>query len=102
MLILRPAWMFELVQSGLPKETMRLIKDFTQGPVRISLFHWNNKYLIKLEAGPMEQTFKIDEFDLESEQQLHKLLDSEFLENCMKRFDEMYSQLRQAMKKLEQ
>ena len=94
--------MFELVQSGLPKETMRLIKDFTQGPVRISLFHWNNKYLIKLEAGPMEQTFKIDEFDLESEQQLHKLLDSEFLENCMKRFDEMYSQLRQAMKKLEQ
>jgi len=50
----------------------------------------------------MEQTFKIDEFDLESEQQLHSLLDSEFLENCMKRFDEMYSQLRQAMKKLEQ
>ena len=94
--------MFELVQSGLPKETMRLIKDFTQGPVRVSLFHWNNKYLIKLEAGPMEQTFKIDEFDLESEQQLHSLLDSEFLENCMKRFDEMYSQLRQAMKKLEQ
>ncbi|MEY3405319.1 MAG: hypothetical protein ACO263_07515 [Cyclobacteriaceae bacterium] len=81
---------------------MRLIKDFTQGPVRVSLFHWNNKYLIKLEAGPMEQTFKIDEFDLESEQQLHSLLDSEFLENCMKRFDEMYSQLRQAMKKLEQ
>ena len=81
---------------------MRLIKDFTQGPVRVSLFHWNNKYLIKLEAGPMEQTFKIDEFDLESEQQLHSLLDSEFLENCMNRFDEMYSQLRQAIKKLEQ
>lgn len=81
---------------------MRLIKDFTQGPVRVSLFHWNNKYLIKLEAGPLEQTFKVDEFDLESEEQVHTLLDAEFIENCVKRFDDMYGQLREAMKKLEQ
>ena len=40
----------------------------------ITFFHWNNRYLIKLEAGPFEQTFKIQEYDLTSEEDLKKII----------------------------
>lgn len=79
---------------------MRLIKDFVQDGARISVFHWNNKYLIKLEAGPFEQTFKMDEFDLDSEDQLHLLIDSGFIHQCMERFGSMAAQLAEARRKL--
>lgn len=79
---------------------MRLIKDFVQDGARISVFHWNNKYLIKLEAGPFEQTFKLDEFDLDSEDQLHELIDCEFINQCMERFGSMAGQLTAARRKL--
>ncbi|MFZ9982640.1 MAG: hypothetical protein ACO3FI_11480 [Cyclobacteriaceae bacterium] len=81
---------------------MRLLKDFVQDGARISVFHWNNKYLIKLEAGPFEQTFKINEFDLESEDQLHVLIDNEFISKCMERFSDMAAQLATARRKSEE
>jgi hypothetical protein len=81
---------------------MRLLKDFVQDGARVSVFHWNNKYLIKLEAGPFEQTFKIDEFDLESEDRLHLLIDSDFIRQCMERFGEMAAQLAAARRKTDE
>ena len=95
---------FELISVLLkPKHinNMRVIKDFTEGPVKISIFHWNNKYLIKLEAGPLEQTFKLNEFDLESEDQVLKLIDKDFINTCIKRFDDMYGQLRASLERSE-
>lgn len=79
---------------------MRLIRDFNEGPVRVSVFHWNNKYLVKLEAGPLEQTFKINEFDIESEDQILKLINQDFIQACIKRFDEMFGQLRESLERL--
>lgn len=79
---------------------MRLIRDFTEGPVRVSIFHWNNKYLVKLEAGPLEQTFKINEFDVESEDQIQKLIDQDFIQICIRRFDDMFGQLHASLEKL--
>lgn len=80
---------------------MRLIRDFTEGPVRVSIFHWNNKYLIKLESGPMEQTFKLNELELESEEQVRNLIDQDFIQACIRRFDDMYTQLRNKLETLE-
>lgn len=68
---------------------MRVIKEIPHPECKITIFHWNNKYLIKLEAGPFEQTFKIHELDLTSEEDLTKIISEEFIGEAMARFADM-------------
>jgi len=68
---------------------MRVVKEIARPECKITIFHWNNKYLIKLETGPFEQTFKISELDLSSEDDLHKILSEEFIGEAMARFADM-------------
>lgn len=81
---------------------MRLVKDFVHGAVRVSIFNWNNKYLIKLETGQFEQTFKINELELDSEEEVHQLINSDFINQCMRRFEEMSDQLGQGLQRLQE
>lgn len=68
---------------------MRVVKEFTKEEVRISVFSWNNKYLIKFEFGPMEQTFKISETDILEETELDSFYDGDFFNAVLQRFKEM-------------
>lgn len=43
---------------------MRVIKETMAKDIRISVFEWNQKYLIKFEWGPLEQTYKVDLWDV--------------------------------------
>jgi hypothetical protein len=44
---------------------MRVIKEFGLSPeIKCTLFSWNGKYLIKLENGIFEQTYKVSEMDV--------------------------------------
>ncbi|MGE0772367.1 MAG: hypothetical protein AB7K37_11690 [Cyclobacteriaceae bacterium] len=78
---------------------MRVIGTHQRPGCNITLFHWNNKYLIKLEAGPFEQTFKIDEYDLQGDADLEKVLSDEFIGAAMTRFGEMSESLSVALQK---
>lgn len=75
---------------------MRLIRDFVRGPVRVSVFSWNNKYLLKLEAGNLEQTFKVDELDFTSDEEALQLLNDRFMERAIIRFNDMAEALYEA------
>lgn len=75
---------------------MRVIHERSQQGCRITFFSWNNRYIIKLEEGPFEQTFKIDQFDILSEQELLKLVDAEFVQQAINRFLEMGRSLYEA------
>jgi hypothetical protein len=79
---------------------MRIVGEIPHEACKITLYYWNNKYLIKLEKGPVEQTFKISEFDITSEEDLKEILNEEFIQKAIKRFDEMFLSLREAMKSL--
>jgi hypothetical protein len=79
---------------------MRLIREIPSRDFRITLFAWNNRYLIKLEQGLLEQTYKIDQFDVENEEQVIKLIDAEFIEQAEKRFRDMSQSLLQARMRL--
>jgi hypothetical protein len=68
---------------------MRVVKEFSKEGIRISVFSWNNKYLIKYELGPMEQTFKIPETDILEESDLDGFCNGDFLEKVILRFKEM-------------
>ena len=58
---------------------MRVVKEFVQEDVRISVFNWNNKFILKYELGPMEQTFKVSEMDILEEDDLSAFWEGVFL-----------------------
>jgi hypothetical protein len=68
---------------------MRVVKEFSKEGVRISVFSWNNKYLLKFEFGPMEQTFKIPETDILEESDLEIFYQGQFFDQVVARFKEM-------------
>ncbi len=80
---------------------MRVIKEIAHPNFRTTLFQWNNKYIIKLETPMLEQTYKIDQYELASDEDALKLLDEEFIKQAMKRFEEMAVDFSLAIKRLE-
>lgn len=78
---------------------MRVVKEFNDKPCKVTVFSWNGKYLIKLEHHGLEQTFKVSEFDV-LEQEIEELLNDEFLDQAITRFDEMAQALGKAMSTL--
>lgn len=79
---------------------MRVIGNIVHEKCNITFFHWNNRYLIKLEAGPFEQTFKIQEYDLASEDELKEIITEDFINQSLVRFDDMAHSLGQAIEKI--
>lgn len=79
---------------------MRIIGEIPHPDCRISLFHWNNRYIVKLEKGYLEQTFKIDQFDLSSENDLRILVNDEFIREAIIRFEAMDQSLQKPLQNL--
>ncbi len=70
---------------------MRVIGEIPNNECKITLFQWNEKYLIKFELGLYEQTYKIDEYEVEDAEAVKKLITDAFLKKVMNRFDAMHS-----------
>ncbi len=46
---------------------MRILKELQVDPFKITVFFWNDKYLLKFENGTSEITYKIKQLDVTSE-----------------------------------
>ena len=68
---------------------MRYIKDIANNKFKISIYQWNNKYIIKVESGTYEQTYKIDQYEVANVEEIEKCIDVVFLESIETRFDMM-------------
>ncbi|HEY0742192.1 MAG TPA: hypothetical protein VGD40_12050 [Chryseosolibacter sp.] len=79
---------------------MRVIKEIPHPLCKITLFAWNNRYIIKVERGLFEQTFKIPEFDVTGENEVVQLIDEEFVRQCVARFEQMAVSLAQAQQRV--
>lgn len=80
---------------------MRILGEIKHPDCKITLFSWNNRYLIKFEDGLLEQTFKIDQFDLESENDLTKVVSEAFIQDAVSRFHAMHTSLRTAVESIQ-
>ena len=69
---------------------MRVVAEIPNPEMKITVFSWNGKYLIKLEKGPLEQTYKLDEMDVT------------FLQQALARFRDMRQDLQQAQERVEE
>ncbi len=78
---------------------MRVLRDFTTQGAKVTLFQWNNRYLIKIELGPFEQTFKVDEFDFADDSEVVELIDETFVAEAIARFPEMARSLGEAQER---
>ncbi|MFZ6013545.1 MAG: hypothetical protein ACOYXT_24600, partial [Bacteroidota bacterium] len=66
---------------------------------KITIFAWNNRYLIKLEQHYFEQTFKIDQFDVDDEDHLKRIVNAEFIQHALTRFQDMRQSFYEAVQK---
>lgn len=69
---------------------MRVIGEIPNDFCKISLFQWNEKYLVKFEMALYEQTFKLDEYEVADVEELKSLISEDFMKKVMQRFDEMH------------
>lgn len=79
---------------------MRVIGEILHPECKITIFHWNNRYLIKLEQGLLEQTYKIQEYDVSSEEELRSLITGDFIHAALQQFGTMRQALQHAMDKI--
>ncbi|MCK8494078.1 hypothetical protein M0L20_19585 [Spirosoma sp. RP8] len=68
---------------------MRFVHEIPHPHFRIGLYAWNNKYIVKIEAGPYEQTYKISEMDVTDPDDVPAMLDEPFLATVAQRFAQM-------------
>lgn len=56
---------------------MRIIKEINLADgLKATVFSWNGKYLIKLERGALEQTYKVSELDVSGVEDIQIWLES--------------------------
>lgn len=75
---------------------MRIIDSIPHPSISISIFQMNDKFIVKFEAGPMEQAFKFYTEDVKSLDGLKKLINDDFVEKVRTRFNEMFMQMKEA------
>ncbi len=69
---------------------MRIIAELPHPEFKISILNMNNKFIVKIEQGNLEQTYKVAESDLtDGVNSVFELLDDVFLKTVSARFTEM-------------
>lgn len=77
---------------------MRLVKDIPHEKYKIQLFQYNGKYILKIELGQFEQTYKIGETDVYGVEDLEKMITPQLLKNALHRFVDMRTDWGEAFK----
>ncbi|MBC8152835.1 MAG: hypothetical protein H7Z72_07990 [Bacteroidetes bacterium] len=80
---------------------MRYLQEIPHAHFRIGLYAWNNKFILKIESGPYEQTYKVSEMDVASPEAVLLLLDEPFLAQIGERFRAMDTDWQAAQQRYE-
>lgn len=80
---------------------MRVVGNIPHPDLLITVFAMNEKYVVKIEAGPMEQTYKIPMDSVAGLEGVQQFFDEAFMQKVLHRFNEMFLDLQEARKKSE-
>jgi len=76
---------------------MRVIAELPHPDFKITIFSMNQKYIVKMERGILEQTYKISEMDiLDGVNGVFEILDEAFLKTVTERFVTMGADFKDA------
>ena len=76
---------------------MRVVKEIPNNTCKITVFSWNDKYLIKFETASMEQTYKVKQWDILDENEIDEIISTKFIDKVLARFDEMGKDFTEAL-----
>ena len=69
---------------------MRIIAELPHPEFKISILSMNQKFIVKIEKGTLEQSYKIHEMDLtDGVNSVFEILDAAFLQTVASRFSQM-------------
>lgn len=73
---------------------MRIIQTIEHPKMRISLFQMNQKYILKFEYGPLEQSYKFDELSFAGQEDfINQIKASNLIDQTEARFMDMIRDL---------
>jgi hypothetical protein len=76
---------------------MRIIAELPHPDFKITIMNMNQKFIVKIEQGTLEQSFKVPEMDLtDGVNSVFELLDEEFLKKVGARFIDMRADFKDA------
>ncbi len=75
---------------------MRIVKDIPHPRFKITVFSWNEKYIIKIEDGHLEQVYKLDTAQISDLNEIDNMLSTPFLLKVLERFGTMSQDFREA------
>jgi len=78
---------------------MRIVANIPHPAFTVTVFQHNEKYLVKLEGGLMEQTYKFPKEAVDSLETLKRLLDDAFYDRSTAIHSEMFINLRAALER---
>jgi hypothetical protein len=81
---------------------MRVIDTIPHPRLSISIFSMNDKYQVQFVAGLMEQTFKFYHDEVKGVSGLKAVIDDEFIEKVLARFNEMFLAFKDAKERNKQ
>ena len=77
---------------------MHFIKEIPHDSMRISLFEWNSKYILKFETPGLEQSFKFSVMDFSEQKEIEELATSSSFQNTIiQNFKNMYEAMSQSL-----
>ncbi|MFN3839618.1 MAG: hypothetical protein ACK4RF_02830 [Cyclobacteriaceae bacterium] len=79
---------------------MQIVGEVPHPECKITLLKWNNRYLVKLEKGPFEQTYKVSQFNVANDEELRQVVNTDFITNALRQFDVMEVIWSNAMQRL--
>lgn len=68
---------------------MRLVKEIPHSRFKIQIHNYNARYIVKIELGQYEQSYKIAESDVNGLEDVERMITTDLLRNSLLRFVEM-------------
>ncbi|MFN0031178.1 MAG: hypothetical protein ACKVOR_03360 [Flavobacteriales bacterium] len=80
---------------------MRTIAHIPHPHLKISIFQYNDKYIIEMEGGPYKQTYKVNAENITVDA-IKALCTDDLVANTLQRFGAMHHDFAQAFKQTQQ
>jgi hypothetical protein len=76
---------------------MKIAGSIPHPKMTITVFIMNEKFIVKFEAGPMEQVYKLSQGKVRGMEHVQQIVDAQFQEEVLKRFGEMFESMRSSL-----
>lgn len=83
-----------------PKSTVRILATIPHPQMKISIFQWNEKWIIEFEGGAYKQSFRLSQESVASLEEVKKMITPRMIEGAIERFRSMHADFGEAYQQI--